>query len=313
MKLSVFCHQNVITVNKRRIFMLMPLLLPAFAFAQNGVNNVEKLCGCFSVNFRYAETFSADDKYKFHEREDMNATELALPIEKSDRKIVMQHLLVISDTMVIKHWREEWTYESPVIYDFLGNKSWNKRTLTAADVKGKWTQTVWEVNDEPRYQGISAWINNDNKTYWESTVDAPLPRREYTTRSDYNILKRQNRIIITQDGYLHEQDNEKLVQNPDGSRTLIAQEKGYNTYHRLEDGDCKVAAEWWKKNAPFWTVVRNEWEKALAGNGTVAVKPTVADKKLEEYFTPLWKDWSARKVADKDLPGKVQEIIAKFL
>ena len=51
-----------------------------YAQAPADKKNVEKLCGCFSVNFRYAETFSPDEKYKYHDREDMNAIELALPI-----------------------------------------------------------------------------------------------------------------------------------------------------------------------------------------------------------------------------------------
>ncbi|GIR98334.1 MAG: hypothetical protein CM15mP101_07040 [Flavobacteriaceae bacterium] len=31
-----------------------------------------------------------------------------------------------------------------------------------------------------RYEASAQWIHNDNKDYWESFTDAPLPRREYT-------------------------------------------------------------------------------------------------------------------------------------
>src|SRR5690606_29547271 len=141
-------------------------------------------------------------------------------------KMALQHLLVIRDTMVIKHWREEWVYQSPVLHEFQGNKVWKRKTLPTADVAGTWTQTVWEVNDEPRYQGVSRWITNDGKTYWESTADAPLPRREYSVRNDYNILRRHNRIVLTPGGYQHEQDNDKIIRAEDGSDQLLAQEKG---------------------------------------------------------------------------------------
>ena len=68
---------------------------------------VDKLCGCFEVSFKYAETFSPDPAYKFHDREEIGGTaEMALPIEISDKKIVIQHLLVVSPTVVVKHWRE---------------------------------------------------------------------------------------------------------------------------------------------------------------------------------------------------------------
>jgi len=284
----------------------------AQAQTDNGKPNVDKLCGCYSVNFQYAETFSPDEKYKFHEREDMNAVELALPIENTDNKVVIQHLLVISDSMIIKHWREEWTYENPILYQFLGNKQWKKKELAQADIRNHWTQTIWEVNDEPRYQGISKWIGNDNHIYWESTTDAPLPRREYTTRNDYNILKRRNRITLTEDGYVHEQDNQKILRE-NGKDQLIVLEKGYNTYHKTEDGECKNARIWWEKNSAFWAVVKNEWEAYIAKNDVVTVKAKVDDKILGDYFTTLWKDWSAHKIPNDQLPGKVKEVLAKFL
>ncbi len=283
-----------------------------YAQAPADKKNVEKLCGCFSVNFRYAETFSPDEKYKYHDREDMNAIELALPIENTDRKLMIQHLLVINDTMIIKHWREEWTYESPVLYQYEGDKKWTRKTLPATDVKGKWTQTVWEVNDEPRYQGISAWINNDGKTYWESSADAPLPRREYTTRQDYNILRRQNRLIVNNKGYMHEQDNEKINRTA-GNDQLIAQEKGYNKYLKVEDSECTAAKAWWKKNEQFWSVVRKEWDKSIANAPTIAVKSKVDDKILHVHFESLYADWKSNKVKNDELPGKVKEVITKFL
>lgn len=281
--------------------------------AQTGKENIEKLCGCFSVNFKYAETFSPETTYKFHEREEMNATELVLPLEKTDKKMVLQHLLVVNDSMVIKHWREEWVYESPVIYEFEGNKTWRKKELAAADVKGKWTQTVWEVNDEPRYQGISSWIANDGKLYWESTADAPLPRREYTVRSDYNIMKRHNRIILTADGYVHEQDNDKIIRTAGGGDQLLAQEKGYNSYFRMADSECAVAKKWWDKNEAFWKVVRTEWQNKISTTAIVAVKAKVDDKRLDEYFTALYKDWNSNKIKTSELQAKVKDVLTKFL
>lgn len=282
------------------------------AQSQTGSENLKDLCGCFSINFKYAETFSPDDKYQFHDREDMNAIELSLPIEATDRKVVMQHLLVINDSVIIKHWREEWVYESPILYEYQGDKVWKKKELAVADVKNKWTQTIWEVNDEPRYQGISTWMKNDGKTFWESTTDAPLPRREYTTRNDYNILKRRNRIYLTNDGYMHEQDNEKILRK-DGIDKLIAQEKGYNTYHKIDASECAAAKKWWDKNQAFWTVVRNQWNSYIATTETVTLKSKVDDKILSDYFAALWKDWSNDKVKTTELDSKVKEVLSKFL
>jgi hypothetical protein len=269
----------------------------------------DALCGCYSVNFKYAETFSPDDAYKFHDREEMNATELALPIEKSDGKLVIQHLLVMNDTIIIKHWREEWVYEPTSYYRYMGNRVWQKKELAAADVKGKWLQTVWEVSDEPRYQGISAWITNDGKTYWESTADAPLPRREYTIRNDYNLLRRRNRITITADGYMHEQDNDKIIRTDKGDK-LLAQEKGYNTYYKMDDAECAAAKKWWTANESFWKSVRAEWTKTLAAKPTVSIKEKVGEKMLNEHLTSMWKEWRAGKPAyDNQIAAKLKEFV----
>lgn len=311
--IAFFCHQIVIQMKKILLAILTVSSFTTDLAAQNGKENIEKLCGCFSVNFKYAETFSPDNTYKFHEREEMNATELVLPIEKSDRKMVMQHLLVINDTMIIKHWREEWEYESPVLYEYAGNKTWNKKQLPASDVAGKWTQTVWEVNDEPRYQGISSWIANDGKVFWESTADAPLPRREYTVRNDYNIMKRHNRIVLTKDGYMHEQDNDKIVRAAGATDKLLAQEKGYNSYYKMDNSQCAAAEKWWKTNEAFWNVVRAEWQGKISTASTVAVKARVEDKRLDEYFTALYKNWNNNKIKTADLPAKVKDVLAKFL
>lgn len=302
---------------KRYLFILSVMACGAYsqASAQTtppGREYIDQLCGCFSVNFRYAETFSPDENYKYHEREDMNGLELVLPIASSDKKVVMQHLLIVQDTMIIKHWREEWVYESPELLEYQGDRKWVSRKLSPEEIKNKWTQTVWEVSDEPRYQGISSWVANNGKVYWESTVDAPLPRREYTVRNDYNIMRRRNRIELKQDrAYIHEQDNDKISRKNNGEQ-LIVQEKGYNTYYRLDDSECAAAANWWKANNPFWTTVQGYWNHYLAGTQEVTLKNKVEDKMLYEHLFALWKEWSNKKVNNEELAVKVKEVISRF-
>ena len=52
-----------------------------------------------------------------------------------------------------------------------------KETISTEEVKGKWTQTVWEVADEPRYQGLSQFVNLDGKIIWQNTTDAEIDSR----------------------------------------------------------------------------------------------------------------------------------------
>jgi hypothetical protein len=273
---------------------------------------VDKLCGCFEVEFKYAETFSPDDNYKFHDREQISGgTELIFPIETTDKRIVMQHLLVITDSMIIKHWREDWSYENPVIWKFKGDKTWVKEQQTPEQVKGKWTQAVWEVSDAPRYQGTAQWVNLDGKTFWQNTTDAPLPRREYSVRSDYNILKRTNRLVLTTDGWVHEQDNQKIIRK-DGSDKLLVEEKGVNTYKRVDDSQCAAAKGYWEKNKIFWTKVRRTWEDYTATHTTIELKSQVDGKVLHDYLFDLAKEYANGSVKPADIDARIKTQVEKF-
>lgn len=292
---------------------IMAVCLPVTAQTTFDKQTINKLCGCFAVEFKYAETFSPDTGYKYHERDETNAgLELALPIEISDRKIVIQHLLVITDSMIVKHWREEWTYENPVIWKYKGDKTWIKEILSSEQVKGKWTQTVWEVSDEPRYQGYSQFVDLEDKIIWQSTTDAPLPRREYSVRSDYNILRRTNRLNITDSGYIHEQDNEKIIRKS-GQDKLLTQEKGINSYKRLDEKQCAAAKYYWEQNKMYWEKVRKIWADYIDSLTSLSLKAEVDGKMLHEYLIDIAKDYAEKRIAETDIDNRVKAIIAKFI
>jgi len=281
--------------------------------AQTPDKNINKLCGCFEVEFKYAETFSPDPNYKFHEREIINGgLEYVFPVEAGNKKIVLQHLLVITDSMIIKHWREDWTYENPVIWKYKGNKTWLKEIQKPESVKGKWTQSIWEVSDEPRYQGTSEWINANGETFWLNTTDAPLPRREYSVRHDYNILNRTNRIVINDNGYLHQQDNKKLVRENDIDKLLV-EEKGVNNYVRKDVSACIAARAWWEKNKIYWEKVRTIWEDKIAGISTIRLETKVNNKVLHEYLMGQAREYAEGKIAATEIDGRIKAYIDMFL
>lgn len=284
------------------------LTLPATA--QNGKENINKLCGCFEVTFKYAETFSPDKDYKFHDREKIQgATELSLPIINTDKRVVIQHLLVVGNGMVVKHWREDWTYENPVQWNYKGDKVWEKVTLNKADVKGKWSQSVWEVTDAPRYQGSAPWQVVNGHTIWENTADAPLPRREYTQRSDYNILQRTNRLVVNSNGYDHVQDNKKVLR-ANGADKVIAEEKGLNLYEKADDSDCEAATKYWNEHKGFWTAVQQEWDKVLTQKSAIKL---VNDNELMGTLFKLADDWKEKKLTAADANTTVAAVLAKHI
>lgn len=298
---------------KRLTGLAMLIISMNTATAQTPDKNINNLCGCFEVEFKYAETFSPNANYKFHERETISGgLELVMPVEVSNKKIVLQHLLVITDEVIIKHWREDWTYENPVIWKYLGNKTWTKELQDPATVKGKWTQSIWEVSDEPRYQGTSEWVKANSQNFWLSTTDAPLPRREYSVRSDYNLLNRTNRIIITDSGYIHEQDNKKITRE-NGIDKLLVEEKGMNSYVKKNDKECAVAKLWWEKNKLYWEKVRTIWEESISKISTIKMETKVEGKVLHEYLMAQAKEFAGGKIPVTELDNKIKAYIAMFL
>lgn len=297
---------------KNKISLFVLLLFSATAFAQkNGRQNINQLCGCFEVEFKYAETFSPDSNYLLRRSKIMHARELAVPIEQTDKKVVIQHLLIGDDSTIIKHWREDWVYEQPYIWKFEGDRKWVKELLQPAQYKGKWAQTVWEVDDAPRYQGVGDWLNTDGKTFWLNTTDAPLPRREYTTRNDYNVMRRTNRLVVAADGYVHEQDNEKIVKESRNEK-LIAQEKGLNTYRRIADANCANAETWWANNSGFWKLARTAWEELFKRNETVQLQFKIEGKRLDQYLSGLESKWNQHELSAESVMQEVNKILMKF-
>ena len=148
-------------------------------------------------------------------------------------------------------------------------------------------EKVFQVDDSPRYEGSSSWVHVDGKSYWENTTPAPLPRREFSKRSDYNVTIRGNRHEILDTGWIHDQDNKKILKENDINQSVLAHEKGYSTYTRVSDEECKAAVEWWEKNSSKWKMVRDKWNYIYGLNQDLALKPTVDDKKLYSYlFSP---------------------------
>jgi hypothetical protein len=270
---------------------------------------IGSLCGCYEVDFKYAETFAADEEYTFPPRYHVGGMEWVVAEESNDEKTVIQHLLLIDDSTIIKHWREDWVYEQTDWWKFDHDAVWTRAIRNKPDVKGQWTQTVWEVDDAPRYQGSSNWVTGDNKYYWENTTDAPLPRREYTKRKDYNVMRRTNKIFLTDTGWVHEQDNQKIIRNNGTPDVLLAEEKGYNTYRKIDDSKCRAAASWWEKHRSFWKTVRDSWDSILKDKQTLHLIKQVKGQFLFEQLDAL----EQQHIPAERLPEKLTNLIGQYI
>lgn len=252
-------------------------------------NAIKEMCGCFEVTFNFAETFqySNDSLYKSSKTKTDKALEWAQLVVDEKNKISIQHLLQVGSPAkpyIVKHWRQDWLYQNTGFYMYNGNNNWVYEEKPKSAVKKQWTQKVFQVDDSPRYEGSGTWVHVDGKSYWENTTDAPLPRREYTKRSDYNVTVRGNRHEITEDGWVHDQDNLKVVREEGKDDIIIASEKGYNTYVKVDDSRCKAAADWWQKYQEKWATVRKKWAEVYGRDTNLSLEAKVDNKVLYKYL-----------------------------
>lgn len=246
------------------------------------IKAIKSMCGCYEVEFNFAETFNySKDSLNYKPSKDKidYGLEWVELVEDQPNKITMQHLLIVgkTDDAIVKHWRQDWLYENTDLYQFDKDQTWKYKKISKNDAKGQWTQKVYQVDDSPRYEGTATWVHVDGRHFWENTTDAPLPRREHTMRSDYNVLNRTNFHEITKYGWIHDQDNKKIVRSD--KDILLAQEKGHDVYTKVDDSRCAIAQNYWKKNAGLWKNVRDKWtvifdrKKDLSLNKTVDKQP----------------------------------------
>ena len=280
----------------KTIYVLTGCLMVFFSTSLNAQSKkkqdaeaIKKMCGCFEVTFNFAETFSysQDSLYKPSKTKTDKGLEWAQLVVDEKNQITIQHILQVdnpSDPYIVKHWRQDWLYQNQGFYMYNGDNHWRFMQKTKDQVKGQWTQKVFQVDDSPRYEGSATWVHVDGKSYWENRTDAPLPRREYTTRSDYNITVRGNRHEITPYGWVHDQDNDKLIRKSGKEDFVIAKEQGYNVYKRVDDSRCQAAANWWQEHHNKWAMVRAKWDEVFARNQDLSLEQKVDNKALYKHL-----------------------------
>ncbi|MCW5581346.1 MAG: hypothetical protein KIS72_08400, partial [Luteimonas sp.] len=151
--------------------------------------------GEYLVDFAFDETVLLAPGYERASAMRSGGDEVVIVVEDAPDKVVLQHLLVDPKSgHVTKHWRQDWMYEAPRRWEFTADQTWRMRDIPADKTKGAWTQCVYEVSDAPRYCGTGRWNHRYGVATWTSDRTwRPLPRREYTTREDYNAMNVENR------------------------------------------------------------------------------------------------------------------------
>lgn len=272
---------------------------------------IKSMSGIYKVSFNFAETFSSDTGYKYHPRYNEWGIEYVFVAEEAPGRVVLQHLLIANDSMIIKHWRQDWVYENRDVYKYYKDNEWIKETLTAEKAKGTWTQKVYQVDDSPRYESYGTWVHVDGKHFWEGTNDAPLPRREYTTRNDYNVMRRHSRMEILPDGWMLEQDNEKVVRG-NGIDKTICWEKGMERFTK-GNYDSTPATKWWDKQKSYWADVRKAWDEVYTKTPELKLATKVDNKRLYESLFELGNKVSQKAYSEGSAIPDIKKIIGSYV
>lgn len=273
------------------------------------------MAGNFRVRFDMQESTPWLAGYKPLDPKVSGGYEAVRVIEDTGRRIVLQHLLVVEHEgkpMVIKHWRQDWQYEPEKILAYAGPNSWKWEEVPEALRRGRWSQTVWQVDDSPRYAGWGQFETQGGLRRWRSSWTwRPLARRDAVRHPAYDRYLAINRHQNTPDGWIHWQDNIKMGQ-VDGQLKPIVQEYVLNTYTRNSDFPVKAADDYWAATRNYWAAVRAEWDRVAAEKGGISVNEeaetgTVIAERLLDMANAL----TEKKMTEKDAIAQARDLIEK--
>lgn len=305
------------------------LPLPAIANAATTFERdraaILALAGDYRVSFHFLETLGFAPDHEPRQPYHSWATEHVRVIEDSGRFISLQHTLVmffkkedgtVSDPQLVKHWRQDWTYEPAELHEFRGTRTWARRRLASAEATGTWTQSVWQVDDSPRYAALGRWTHDGNRSLWTGANSwRPLPRREHTVRKDYDVMEGSHRIVLTPTGWFHEQLNWKRIAGDSAPKAAyVGEEWGLDRYDRISAPALVAADEYWTRTASYWAAVRRAWQEVYARHDRFTLRAEVDSRKLfEEHFAYAEKLEDGATYDPADGERHARETIKKFL
>lgn len=262
------------------------------------------MAGTYRVSFDFLEVvgfrpgFAPDRPYQSW------GTEYVYVLRDEPRFISLQHILVmflrdgdgaVQGPFVTKHWRQDWRYQDRELLTYRGHDTWGKERVAPAAAKGAWTQAVFQVDDSPRYEAVGRWEHLGNVSSWLSARTwRPLPRREFSVRSDYDVLIGTNHVSITPTGWVQQEDNLKVALDEAGharaGAPVLASEIGLARYERVVGFDDAAARQYRTRTEPFWDAVRATWDDIIARHECFTLR-AAPDK--GQLFLPLF-DYAER-------------------
>ena len=301
------------------------------ALQQPGLSKMERdqaairgLAGDFKASFDFLETLVFLQGGVPSQPYRSWGTERVFLIEDRPGLVELQHMLVMSfldargeiqGPFVMKHWRQRWEFEADKIHDYKGHGMWENHVLPTESSEKTWVQTVYQVDDTPRYALVGEWQHQKTYSQWSSRAGyRPLPRRERSVRDDYDVLDGINRITVLPSGWVHEQDNLKRVlparADSSSETSVIARELGINRYQRIAGFDFSAGDEYWEKAGPFWAKVRYAMDARIQKSAKMRVANRCnGSASYELFFAQASKFMTAGENDSTEVDGLIDELL----
>ncbi len=269
------------------------------------------MAGEWRVRYRFEEIFALQPGYGLPPPYRIAGSEKVVVIENEGGHIALQHLLVGAKGEVTKHWRQDWDYQRSSFWEYAGEGRWRSLDLDPKEVEGSWTQTVWNVDDAPRYAGYGRWSHRRGLSEWVShPLNRPLPRRELSRRSDYAFLRSVMRQLLYGAGWILEEENDKVSRGAEGD-AVLARELGVISYGKESRADFPAADRYLRKTGPFWKAVRSAWEQILEQNREIGYKGKGDAKELAESLFEAAEKFGPAKESEEEVRNEALGLIGK--
>ncbi len=277
--------------------------------------NILAMAGTYKVKFDFQEQTAWQPDYTPIAPKVSGGHEVVRVIEDTGRKIVLQHILIAEHDgkiFPIKHWRQDWVYEPESFLVYTGPNRWQLETVPEKMRKGRWSQTVWQTDDSPRYGGFGEWDVQGGIPRWRSGWTwRPLARRDAVRKPVYDRYYAINRHSPAPGGWIHWQDNMKMGMK-DGKLVPFVQEMTLNTYTKFEGFDAKRADDYWTATSAYWAAVRAEWDAVIArGNGVTVIEEAQNGSVTGPKLMGLADDIEAGKVLTDEAVARAKIVIAE--
>ena len=319
-------HGPAITLDAEPTKAWKALQEPGLAALERDRRAILAMAGDYRVSFDFLEIATFPPQTARDKPYQSWGTERVYVDADSGKSISLVHILdmrivkddgSLSEPIVTKHWRQTWQYEPTEIVEFKGRDRWERRPLSAAESQGNWSQTVYQVDESPRYAGVGRWSHSSSFSTWLSgDTWRPLPRREWSARKDYQVLLGTNRHTITATGWVQEENNLKTVLTPeraiDAAHPYVAREYGVARYSRIRDYDFAAADEYYQRTRPFWDGVLSTWAQLFVAHPQITLRAPVDQAglfhKLFDYADQLAAGERPRVPADEIIRESLLEM-----